>query len=173
MINGDFAQLSEFCRKTEQYEFNAQFYLHSGSVLVGSSTSVVVKASLNINGRRAQLNLLKNVKLVLTTYNYIDNLPVTKTFSNLQFSNDKELQVTFQVPPNLRSIDVQLTCELLNATTKQTERFNSSHQFGIISNNNLSDNAMFMPYLKKVKSLYEVVFLGRNGEPAAKKKITI
>lgn len=44
MINGDFAQLGEFTRKTETYTFNAQFYLHSGSVLVGSSTSVVAKA---------------------------------------------------------------------------------------------------------------------------------
>jgi hypothetical protein len=121
-------------------------------VLVGASTSVVVKASLNINGRRAQLSLLKNVKLVLTTYNYIDNLPVTKTFSNLQLANDKELLVTFQVPPNLKHIDVNLTCELLNATTKQTEKFNSSHKFGVISNNNLSDNVMFMPYLKKNNS---------------------
>lgn len=118
MISGDFAQLGEFIRKTESYKFTAQFYLHSGSVLVGASTSVVVKGQLSINGRRAQLNLLKNVKIVLTTLNYIDNLPVTKTFSNLSFTGDKELSVTFQVPPNLKSIDVALSCEIMNATTK-------------------------------------------------------
>lgn len=28
-----------------------------------------------------------------------------------------------------------------------------------------------MPYLKKVNGQYIVTFLGRNGEPAAKKKI--
>jgi hypothetical protein len=28
MINGDFAQLNEFTRKTETYSFNANFYLH-------------------------------------------------------------------------------------------------------------------------------------------------
>jgi len=32
--------------------------------------------------------MLKNVKIVLTTYNYIDNIPVTKTFQNLSFKND-------------------------------------------------------------------------------------
>lgn len=32
--------------------------------------------------------MLKNVKLVLTTFNYIDNIPVTKTFENLNFIND-------------------------------------------------------------------------------------
>jgi hypothetical protein len=77
-----------------------------------------VKGQLNINGRRTNLSLLKNVKIVLTTNNYIDNLPVTKTFGNLSFDNDKELSITFQVPPNLKDISVSLTCELMNATTK-------------------------------------------------------
>jgi hypothetical protein len=62
---------------------------------VGSSTSVIVKAQLNVNGRKAKLDLLKNVKIVLTTFNYIDNLPVTKTFTNLSFDNDKELSIQF------------------------------------------------------------------------------
>jgi len=57
-------------------------------VLVGSSTNVIVRAQLLLNGRKAALNMLKNVKIVLTTYNYIDNIPVTKTFQNLSFKND-------------------------------------------------------------------------------------
>lgn len=32
---------------------------------------------------------------------------------------------------------------------------------------------MSMPYLKKVNGQYEVTFLGRNGEPAAKTKINL
>ena len=32
---------------------------------------------------------------------------------------------------------------------------------------------MSMPYLKKVNGQYIVTFLGRNGEPAAKKKVNI
>ena len=95
MIDNDFAQLGDFTRKTERYNFKAYFYLHAGSVLVGTNTNVVVKSQLTINGRPANLDLLKNVKLTLTTYNYIDNLPVTKTFSNLSFNNDKELSITF------------------------------------------------------------------------------
>lgn len=30
-----------------------------------------------------------------------------------------------------------------------------------------------MPYLRKKNGSYEVTFLGRNGEPAAKKKVNI
>ena len=63
--------------------------------------------------------MLKNVKVVLTTFNYIDNIPVTKNFQDLSFINDQELSVTFQVPPNLRDISISLSCEVLNATTKK------------------------------------------------------
>ena len=38
MVQGDFAQLGEFTRKTESYEFKAKCYLNLESVLVGSST---------------------------------------------------------------------------------------------------------------------------------------
>lgn len=69
--------------------------MHSGSVLVGSNTNVIIKGDLRINDRPTKLDMLKNVQVTLTTYNYIDNLPVTKTFKGLKFENDKELVVTF------------------------------------------------------------------------------
>jgi hypothetical protein len=119
MIHGDFAQLGDFTQKTESYSFSAQFYLHQESILVGASTNIIIRAQLLINGRRTTLSMLKNVKLVLTTFNYIDSIPVTKTFENLSFINDQELSVSFQVPPNLRDINVVLTCDVLNATTKK------------------------------------------------------
>lgn len=127
MIHGDFAQLGDFTQKTESYSFSAQFYLHQESILVGASTNIIIRAQLLINGRRTTLSMLKNVKLVLTTFNYIDSIPVTKTFENLSFINDQELSVSFQVPPNLRDINVVLTCDVLNATTKKMQNFSSSH----------------------------------------------
>lgn len=101
MIHNNFAQLGEFKRRTESYEFNPTFFLPQGATLVGTNTSVMIRADLRINGRKASLNLLKKVKVVLTTLSFIDNMPVTKSYSNLQFENDKDLCVTFQVPPNL------------------------------------------------------------------------
>jgi len=47
---------------------------------VGALTNIIVRAQLLINGRKTTLSMLKNVKVVLTTFNYIDNIPVTKTF---------------------------------------------------------------------------------------------
>lgn len=154
MLHNNFAQLTDFTRKTESYDFEAQFYLHAGSVLVGANTNIVVKGRLNINGRPCSLTNLKNVNLTLTTYNYIDNLPVTKTFNNLAFNNEKELMVTFQVPPNLNRINVELTCEVANATSKQNNKFRQSKLFKISANDNISDQVMQLPYLKRVNGSY-------------------
>ena len=71
----------------------------------------------------------------------------------------------------MREINVALTCELLNATTKSVEKFSANKTFSIISNQTISDQVMSMPYLKKVAGQYILSFLGRNGEPAAKKKV--
>jgi hypothetical protein len=149
MIHNDFAQLSQLTQKTEDYDFSAFFYLHTGSVLVGANTNIVIRGKLNINGRPASLTNLKNVKLTLTTNNYIDNLPVTKTFNNLAFNNERELNVTFQVPPNLDRIHVDLLCEVANATTKQNEKFAEQHTFRVSANNSIDDRVMQLPYLRK------------------------
>lgn len=95
MIHNDFAQLGEFLRKTESYSFDAEFFLNAESLLVGASASIVIKPHLMINDRPANLNMLKNTKVVVTTNNYIDQIPVTKNFEGLSFCNDKELTLQF------------------------------------------------------------------------------
>lgn len=95
IIHNNFAEFTTFTRKEEVYSFSTEFYLHGGSVLVGSTSNIVIKSHLEVNGRATKLNMLKNVKVTLSTYNYIDNLPATKTFNDLKFDQDKELVVSF------------------------------------------------------------------------------
>ena len=69
--------------------------MNQESMLVGSTTQVVVRGQLFVCGRPANLKHLTNVKLVLESSNYIDGVPLTKTFPNLSFSKDSELTVEF------------------------------------------------------------------------------
>jgi hypothetical protein len=78
-------------------------------MLVGSSTSILIRPKLLINGSKANLKMLKNCKAVLRITNYIDDIPVTKNFDQLSFTNEREVAVQFQVPPNLGSINIRLT----------------------------------------------------------------
>jgi len=95
MINGQFAQIGEFERKTEQYKFSASISLNQESILMRTSTQLVVRPQLYVNGRSVDVKMLKNVKLAITTLNYIDKVPLVKNFSSLKFNNDAELTVQF------------------------------------------------------------------------------
>lgn len=63
--------------------------------MIGNKASILVKPILQINGRKASLEMLKNAKLTLTTNNYTENIPVTKTFEDITFKNNKELIIDF------------------------------------------------------------------------------
>lgn len=116
LINNGFAQLCDFERQTERYSFSAWMHLNSESILIGNKASLLIKPALQVNSRQASLSLLKKVKVTLTTTSYIDNLPVTKNFENLTFSDEKDCVLEFQVPPHLGSITATLTCEVYNIT---------------------------------------------------------
>ena len=85
MIHNDFAQLESFTQSTEVYTFSAKMNLTDESLLMGSTTKIVVTPMLHLNGMKADLSLLKNVSVVLSTENYIDKVPVTKEFTGLSF----------------------------------------------------------------------------------------
>lgn len=65
--------------------------IHPESILIGNKASIMIKPCLKINDRLANVELLKNTKITLTTNNYIEKIPVTKTFENIKFKNNKEL----------------------------------------------------------------------------------
>jgi hypothetical protein len=80
---------------------SAWIHLNPESVLVGNNASILVKPVLTVNERPASADLLKKSKITLTTHSYVDNIPISKTFEDLKFNNNKELIIDFQVPPYL------------------------------------------------------------------------
>lgn len=123
--------LGQFTRLTEQYRLTAAMHLSHEEVLLGQKASVVVRPSLFINSRTASLELLKNCKVTLTTMNFTDRVPVTKTFDSITVANNKDVVVDFQVPPYLSSVSVQFSCEVKNLTKQTTETFSESKTFNI------------------------------------------
>ena len=70
-------------------------FLNRESILFGTTTQLLIKPQLLINSRRADISMLDNIKLVISTDNYIDSIPVTKNFTNLKFDAKEELAVSF------------------------------------------------------------------------------
>ena len=61
----------------------------------------------------------------------------------------------------------------MNATKKQAQKFEHSHRFSIVSNNQIPDSVVAAPYLRKVNGEFELLCLGRNGEPFAKRPVKV
>ena len=95
MQSGNFAQLGDFTRKTESYQFDASFFVDGEQLIMGNNAQVIISPRLMINGRHANISLLKNVNVELTTINYIDSIPVTKKMEGLSLVDGKELTVEF------------------------------------------------------------------------------
>ncbi len=93
------------------------------SILIGNKSNVLIRPTLRINDRITNIELLKNSKVTLTTNNYIDRIPVTKTFEDLKFKNNQEMIIDFQVPPYLETITILLETEIFNTTLQKTEKF--------------------------------------------------
>lgn len=163
-MHDGFAMLGSFMRLTESYTLNTAIHLNHEEVLLGQKASVLLRPSLFINGRTASLELLKNAKVTLTTLNFTDKVPVTKTFENLQISNSKEIVVDFQVPPYLEQVSVVFSCEIKNLTKQTTESFSSSETFNVGTHQH--DLLMNEFYLRKEGQYkYVLYLLGKNGEP--------
>ena len=95
MIHNDFAQLTEFLREDENYDFKCAILLNNESIIMGQKAQILFRPSLLVNNRTANTELLKNSKITLTTSNYIENIPVTKTFENVKFKNNEEFTIEF------------------------------------------------------------------------------
>ena len=91
----------------------------------------MIKPTLQVNDRQASVSILKNTKIILTTYNFIDGIPVTKNFENIKFQDNKEFILDFQVPPYLNSIILSISCEVYSVTKHTSVPFSFQKTFSM------------------------------------------
>lgn len=58
MIHKDFAQLQDFVREAEKYEFSTFFSANSEQFIDGHQATIVIRPKLLINNHKASLSLL-------------------------------------------------------------------------------------------------------------------
>ena len=164
LLHKGLAQFVDVIRKEEQYTLNCGFYILPESIIMGKNATIMITPKLMINGRITDLQLLKNIRCTLYTINYVDNIPITKTYKNLVLSNNKELLLKFQVGANLKELRIEFTADIKNVSKDRTQTLTSSYTFPIYSHYDKAFIADMYLKLAKDKS-YELYVLGKNGEP--------
>jgi len=116
LINKGIAELSDFYQKTENYIFKSTFNLQHESLLMGKNASMIITPKLTLHNIECSLDLIKKCEVRITMKSFIDDLPMTKVFDNIDFHGSKDIVVNFQVPPNLGSLEAVINVEFTNLT---------------------------------------------------------
>eukprot|EP01022_Parablepharisma_sp_SALTPOND_P022439 TRINITY_DN455_c0_g4_i1.p1 TRINITY_DN455_c0_g4~~TRINITY_DN455_c0_g4_i1.p1 ORF type:complete len:1362 (-),score=197.70 TRINITY_DN455_c0_g4_i1:4439-8524(-) len=163
LIHEEMAQLTEFQRYEENYALKCGFFLLPEGIISGSQVTIAIKPQLLINGREGDVNQLKNMKCILHTSNYIDEIPTTKSYENLILSKNQELLIKFQIPVNLKTLKAEFTAEAYNVCKEKTQSLSATHEFQIETH--ARDKSIMEFYLKPGPKGYSLCTLGKNGEP--------
>jgi len=112
---------------------------------------------------RADLQLLEDTTVTLSTYNQVDDIHTSKVFENVAFTDASEYEIEFQVPPNLSSILVTVSTNVKVISSGEKKQFSESQDFQI--ENHHKDYSLCEQYLRNVGGVYEYILKGKNGEP--------
>jgi transcription termination factor NusB len=123
----DFCSLEFFNHQSENYSLNAGLFVDRESLLRARKSQVVIRPQLTLSGNPIPAGLLEDVSLKITTTD-LDGNSSTTTKQGLELSENGETIVSFQVPPRLQTIQLQLTgnIESMSLQTEQTIRAASS-----------------------------------------------
>jgi len=163
LLHQGLAQLVDFNRMEEVYQLKCGFYLLPESVIMGKNATIMIRPQLLINGRIGDLGLLKNIRCVLYTANYIDNIPSTKSFTNLTLSENNELLIRFQVGANIKEMRIEFSADIQNISKDTKETLSASHNFEFVTHTGDYSIAELYLRLNPAKE-YELLVLGKNGE---------
>ena len=164
LLHQGLAQLVDFPRLEERYSLTCGFFLLPESFIEMKKASILIRPQLFVNNRPADINLLKNIQCVLSTSNYVDKIPSSKSFDNLELDSKKELVISFQVASQLLGMEIQFSADVENITKGNCEKLSNSHKFNLVTH--VSDYSLAEMYLSLTNNVgYEVFVLGKNGEP--------
>ncbi len=172
LLHQGLAQLVEIGRMEEVYTLHCGFYVLPESFIMGKIATIMLRPQLQVNGRLADLSLLKNIKCTLYTSNYIDNIPSTKVYDKLTLSETGELLIKFQVGANIDKMGLVFAAEVQNISKDRRDTLTAQHEISFATHT--SDNATAELYLRLTPShQYELLVLGKNGEPIANSLVNL
>ena len=168
LVHNDFAELTDLQLKEESFEFKCAYIYNYETFLMGNQAKILVQPRLFLNNQPVDLEVMKECSAVVTTVNE-DGVPSKTPFDKLKFSATQDFELEFSVPAKLRQISVEVTGKITPINKREPVAYTSNHQVKVDANN--GSNIFCNLYLRYAKNGYEVLVLGKNGEP--KQNLTI
>jgi len=168
---GGIATLESFRHEREDYALRAGIYVDRESLLSGNTATVLIRPTLELNGRSVSLELLEEPRLSLT-YENQEGVKSVVVIEDLKLNPDRESLHEIEVPRSLARLSAQLRGRVKNLSRGKTVDVSSrSASFAV----NQIDKTQLTscPLLVRSAEGYSVEIRGKNGEVAPERPIEV
>lgn len=167
---GDFASLQQFDHQGEDYQLSCGFYVDREALIEGKKAIVTLRPRLMINDMAADIALLQEATLVIST---IDNegVPAVKEVSDFKLFNDRESTFEFTVPEKLVNISFSLKGKVENLSRNRKDELSSGQSFSLNAISAAANTEAIMTRFSAGK--YQALVLGRSGEAVADRPLNL
>ncbi len=170
IVDGDFASHSLLLHHPENYQLQGGFFVDRQSLVAGMQGQVMINTRLNCNDRPVNIGLLEDASLTITAVD-MDGIETSQTIDQLNLEDGDEFVHSFLVPQRLALLRFQLTGRVYNRQLDVKQSVSTSH---IVNVNGISKTAQIGDtYLRATPNGYQLLLLGRNGEPIPRRPVTI
>ncbi len=161
--HGELSALAEFQHQAETYELFAGISIDRESLIADATATILVRPTLQVNGRAASLALLEDVVLTITSRDR-DGVSSTLEVRDPELGPGGELLHTIDVPPGLASLTVDLAGRVANLSTGQDERLHAPRRVFPVNVIDTTERT-WTALLGRTEDGYVLDVLGKNGEP--------
>lgn len=170
MRHGETTCRETFDHQEESYSWQVGFHCDKEQLLTRNKAEVLVRACLYLGETPTSLDLLKEACLTIVTTDQND-VQSTLEFrdSELQFSDENEALVEFQVPENVRTVQMNLRAQVRVISSRTDQDLTASDG---ISVNDIDDGQQLTKlYLSQTSDGYVAYLYGKTGEPRPNKLV--
>lgn len=158
---GGVSSLSAFHHLSERYALTAGIYVNRESLLSRRKAEVVVRSTLTVNGIPVSLDLLQDVRLLLTATDQ-DQVRTTKEVKDFKLYEDRDSLFAFQVPRRLSAIQFTLQGRIKNLSSGKDQTLSVSESFAL---NQIDPTEKIEDvHLGRLPGGYVLDVLGKSGE---------
>ena len=171
VTQGEFSCLQTVDHSAEIYAFSAAMVVDRESLKRSNEAKLLLRPMLRLaGGQSVPLSFLKKTKLVINSVN-LDDIPSTRTISELQLSESTDTVCEFVVPPRLKSIQLTFSAEIENISLAKTETVSASESFTV---NQIDSTGLIQDlHLAPTADGFVIEVRGKTGEPRAKQPVRI
>jgi len=158
---GPLATLESFSHRAEEYSFAAGLYVDREALLRRNEATLLVRPSLRLHGSPASLELLQDSALLVRSTDR-HGVESTMEVRGLEFREDLETAVPFQVPEDLARIEFTVRARVESLSTGKKVELSDARAFAL---NGIDASAKTEDlHFARTEKGFVLYVLGKSGE---------